>query len=80
MRKIVLVYYLLFSATLVQRFLASIKCVIGVRFNLSGHSKNYVKFTIIKQVRSQDPLYEREREMLHIRNICTFYVRINKEP
>ena len=53
---------------------------IGEHFNLPGHSKNDVKFTIIEKVRSQDPLYGREREKLHIRKFNTFYAGINKEP
>ena len=32
-------------------------------------SKNDVKFTIIEKVSSQDPLYGREREKLHIKNL-----------
>ena len=33
---------------------------IGAHYNLPGHSKNYMKFTIIEAVRSHDPLYGRE--------------------
>ena len=52
---------------------------IGAHYNLPGHSKNDMKFTIIEAVRSQDP-YGREREKLHIRKFNTFYRGINREP
>ena len=35
---------------------------IKAHYNLPGDNKNNVKFTIIEAVRSQDPLYGRERE------------------
>ena len=52
----------------------------GQHFNLPGHSKNNMKFTIIEKVRSSDPLYGREREKLHIRMFNSFYGGINREP
>ena len=52
----------------------------GQHFNLPGHSKNDMKFTIIEKVRSSDPLYGREREKLHIRRFNSFYGGINREP
>ena len=45
----------------------------GEHFNLPSHDKNNMKFTIIEKVRSQDPLFGREREKLHTRNLNTFY-------
>ena len=47
----------------------------GAHFNLAGHGMKNMKFTILEQVRSNDPLYVREREKLY-----TFYCGINKEP
>ena len=52
----------------------------GEHFNLRGHSKNNMEFTIVEKVRSQDPLFGREREKLHIRKFNTFYGGINREP
>ena len=52
----------------------------GEHFNLPGHDKSNMKFTILEKVRSTDPLYGREREKLHIRNFNTFYEGINREP
>ena len=39
----------------------------GKHFTLQGHSKQYMKFTILENVRSRDPLYAREREKPLIR-------------
>ena len=52
----------------------------GEHFNLPGHSMHNMKFTILEQVMSSDPLYGREREKLLIRKFNTFYKGINKEP
>ena len=52
----------------------------GAHFNLPGHGMKNMKFTILEQVRSNDPLYAREREKLLIRKFNTFYCGINKEP
>ena len=52
----------------------------GEHFNLPGHDKNNMKFTILEKVRSADPLYGREREKYHIRKFNTFYAGINREP
>ena len=52
----------------------------GEHFNLPGHSINNIKFTILEQVKSPDPLYGRALEKLHIRTFNTFYNGINKEP
>ena len=52
----------------------------GEYFNLPGHSMNNMKFCILEQVRSHDPLYARERERLLIRKFNTFHHGINKEP
>ena len=52
----------------------------GEHFNSPGHSKNDMKFTILEKVKSNDPLYGREREKLHIRRFNTFYAGINREP
>ena len=52
----------------------------GEHFNLPGHNKNNMKFTILEKVRSADPLYGREREKYHIRKFNTFYAGINREP
>ena len=50
----------------------------GDHFNLPGHSISDMKFTIIEKVKSQDPLYGREREKYHIRKFDTFYKGINR--
>ena len=52
----------------------------GEHFNLPGHDKKNMKFTILEKVRSQDPLFGREREKLHIRKFNTFHAGINREP
>ena len=39
----------------------------GEHFNLPGHSMHNMKFTVLEQVKSNDPLYAREREKLLIR-------------
>ena len=52
----------------------------GQHFNLPGHAIHNMKFTVIEQVKSEDPLYGREREKLFIRKFNTFFNGINKEP
>ena len=52
----------------------------GEHFNLPGHSTHNMKFTILENVKSRDPLYAREREKLLIRKFNTFHGGINKEP
>ena len=52
----------------------------GQHFNLPGHSMHNMKFTVIEKVKSDDPLYGREREKLMIRKFNSFYSGINKEP
>ena len=52
----------------------------GENFNLPGHEKNNMKFTILEKVRSADTLYGRERQKCHIRKFNTFYAGINREP
>ena len=52
----------------------------GEHFNLPGHNIHNMKFTILEQIRSRDPLYGREREKLLIRKFNSFYNGINKEP
>ena len=52
----------------------------GEHFNVPGHSTQNIRFTIIEQVKSLDPLYPREREKLLIRKFNTYYNGINKEP
>ena len=52
----------------------------GEHYNLPGHSKNDMKFTIIEKVKSTDPLYGREREKVYIRKFNTYYGGLNKEP
>ena len=52
----------------------------GQHFNLPGHGMKNMKFCILEQVKSQDPLYAREREKLLIRKFNTFHSGINKEP
>ena len=50
----------------------------GEHFNLPGHSHTDMKFTIIEQVKSLDPVYAWEREKLHIK-INTYHKGINKQ-
>ena len=52
----------------------------GQHFNVPGHEIHHMKFTAIEQVKSEDPLYGREREKLFIRKFNTFFNGINKEP
>ena len=52
----------------------------GQHFNLPGHSMHNMKLTVIEKVKSDDPLYGREREKLMIRKFNSFYSGINKEP
>ena len=52
----------------------------GEHFNLPGHGMNKMKFSILEQVRSNDPLYAREREQILIRKFNSFHAGINKEP
>ena len=52
----------------------------GEHFNLPGHAMNNMKFSILEQVRSNDPLYAREREKVLIRKFNSFHDGINKEP
>ena len=51
----------------------------GEHFNLPGHETHQIKFSIIEQVKSSDPLYGREREKLMIRKFNSCYCVINKE-
>ena len=53
---------------------------IGEHFNLPGHSSSDFKCTIIKKVKSADPLYGSEREKIHIRKLNTFYNGVHSEP
>ena len=50
----------------------------GAHFNLAEHGTKNMKFTILEQVRPNDPLNARERAKLLIRKFNTFYCRINK--
>ena len=52
----------------------------GEHFNLPGHRIHHMKFTMLEQVKSLDPLYGREREIKLIRKFNTFHNGINKEP
>ena len=52
----------------------------GEHFNLPGHAMKNMKFSILEQVKSQDPLYAREREKVFIRKFNSFHAGINKEP
>ena len=52
----------------------------GKHFNLAGHSKTDMLFTIIEKVRSVDPLYGREQEKVHKRKFKKFYNGLNREP
>ena len=52
----------------------------GAHFNLPGHGMKNMKFTILEKVKSNDPLYARERERLLIRKSNTFLCGLNKEP
>ena len=51
----------------------------GEHFNLPGHSHTDMKFTIIEQAKSFDPVYARERENLHIKKFNTYHKGINKQ-
>ena len=52
----------------------------GLHFNLPGHNLHNMKFTIIEKVRSNDPLYRREREKYHIDKLNTYHAGMNKKP
>ena len=45
----------------------------GQHFNLPGHSKNDMKFTILEKVKSNDPLLRKRKRKLHIRKNYTFH-------
>ena len=49
-------------------------------FNIPGHSKSNMRFTILEKVNSTDPLYGREREKLLIRKFITFYRGVSRTP
>ena len=51
----------------------------GKHFILPGNSHTNMKFTIIEQVKSLDPVYAREREKLHIKKFNTYHKGINKQ-
>jgi hypothetical protein len=52
----------------------------GEHFNTEGHTLGDMRATIIEKVKSQDPLYRKEREAHHIRRFNTFFKGINKKP
>ena len=52
----------------------------GHNFNEPGHSLSDMKVSIIEKVNSQDRLYRKERESLHIRQFNTYYKGINRTP
>ena len=52
----------------------------GEHFNLPGHDITHMKFSILEQFKSQDPLYAREREKVLIRKFNIFHAGIKKEP
>ena len=52
----------------------------GYHFNLPGHSISNMKFTILEQVRSNDPIYRREIERYLIEKFDTFHFGLNKKP
>ena len=53
----------------------------GEHFNLPGHRIYHMKFTMLEQVKSLDPLYiVCGRESKLIRKYNTFHNGINKEP
>ena len=51
----------------------------GEEFNMPGHTINNMKFIVLEQVKSLDPLYARKREKL-LRKFNTFHRGINKKP
>ena len=52
----------------------------GEHFTLAGHSAHNMKFTILENVRSKDPLYSGAREKFLKGMFNTFHRGINKEP
>ena len=58
----------------------SISRATGEHFNFPGHSTHNMKFTILEQVKSTDPIYGREWEKMLIRKFNSYFNGINKEP
>ena len=57
-----------------------IKLWLFLSLKINSYTKNNMKFTMLEQVKSPDPLYRSEREKLIIRKFNTFYNGIHKEP
>ena len=51
----------------------------GLHFNLPGHSLADLSITAIEQVKTNDTIYRKEREELHIRRFNTFYNGLNRQ-
>ena len=52
----------------------------GAHFNKPGHSLSNMKVTVLEKVRSNDPMYRKEREKFHIRKFNSFYNGMNRSP
>ena len=52
----------------------------GLHFNLPGHNMHNMKFTIMEKVKSNDPIYRREREKYFIDKFNTFKNGMNRKP
>ena len=52
----------------------------GIHFNLPGHKLSDMRITALEKVKSNDPIYRKEREKYHIRKLNTFYQGMNGNP
>ena len=52
----------------------------GRHFNLPGHTLANMNITIIERVKSNDPIYRKEREKYHIRKFNSYHKGMNGSP
>ena len=49
-------------------------------FNYKGHSEEDMKFTVLEQSKSSDPVYRKEREKYLIQEFNYFFRGLNRAP
>ena len=52
----------------------------GRHFNRPGHTLGNMNITILERVKSNDPIYRKERERYHIRKFNSYYQGMNGSP
>ena len=52
----------------------------GRHFNLPGHTKSYMRVTIVEKIHKRDVWTREEVETMHIRNSNSFFKGINLKP